>query len=111
VKNLSITSNSLSVAILTSSVRTCVPGHTHIPQAAENVVTGCFAVPFWSQRCRTMLMTDSKFSLPDGSTDTNFSSLGLLWAEQLMFKVTEMIREVSDGFWRQKTPGKLFPHF
>jgi hypothetical protein len=53
-------------------------------------------------------MSDSKSSLLDGPNDTNFRSLGLLWAEQLTFKVIKAIQEVSAGFWKQKALGELF---
>ncbi len=42
---------------------------------------------------RNILKTYSEYSFPDGSNDTNFSYLGLFWADQSSFEDTEIIRE------------------
>jgi hypothetical protein len=56
------------------------------PEAAENGVARHFVLPFHSINGRTILMTDSGSSLPDGFIEISFSSLGQSCAEQWSFK-------------------------
>ncbi len=93
VKNLSFSSNSQSVAISTISVGQfvpqCPPPLTRLwKMVLPHVLHCCFV----HRHARQILKTYSVSSLPDGSNENNFSSLGLFWAEKL-FEDAERIHE------------------
>ncbi len=65
------------------------------PLSTENGVIGSFLLLFQSQMWLKIFKDILESSLLSSSIDTSFSSLGLSWAEQLVFKAKKMIREVS----------------
>ncbi len=78
------------------------------PKTVENGVTRRFAFPFCLKTGYNNFIEYSKSSFSGGSTDTNFSSLGLSWAEKSPFKATKIIQEVFASFWCWKASHESF---
>jgi hypothetical protein len=78
-------------------------------KALEMVLPDVLRFRFVHRYVRTILKTYSESSFLDGSNDSNFSALGLFWAEQLPFEDAETICEGHLSTRnRQKTLGSFF---
>jgi hypothetical protein len=87
-KNPSYSWNSQIGAISTTSVGQFVPEHPLPPQGFGKWCCQTFCIAVFVHRYNIkILKTYSDSSFLDSSNDTNFSSLGLFWAEQSLFKV------------------------
>jgi hypothetical protein len=110
VKNLPITSNSWSVAILVSSVGTYVPQHPQTPRLQKVVSKTLYVAVSFTDMVEQFYWQIQNYHYQMIRTTPVLSSLGLLWAVQLTFKVIKIIQEVSTSFRRRKAPGKTFSH-